>query len=79
MSAALLAAALLEYDDAAAPRYAQRGDVKGENAGNVTPVGLYVGDGRFINATTCQIPVVREDRLDEPPWSSLYQGARRPR
>jgi cell wall-associated NlpC family hydrolase len=51
----------------------------GEDAGNVTHVGLYVGDGRFINATTYQVPVVREDRLDDPHWSSIYQGARRPR
>jgi cell wall-associated NlpC family hydrolase len=51
----------------------------GEDAGNVTHVGLYLGDGRFINATTYQAPVVREDRLDDPHWSSIYQGARRPR
>jgi cell wall-associated NlpC family hydrolase len=51
----------------------------GEDAGNVSHVGLYLGDGRFINATTYQVPVVREDRLDDPHWSSIYQGARRPR
>jgi cell wall-associated NlpC family hydrolase len=51
----------------------------GEDAGNVTHVGLYVGDGRFLNATTHETPVVREDRLDDPHWSSIYQGARRPR
>jgi len=51
----------------------------GEDAGNVTHVGLYLGDGRFVNATTYQAPVVREDRLDDPHWSSIYQGARRPR
>jgi cell wall-associated NlpC family hydrolase len=51
----------------------------GKDAANVTHVGLYLGDGRFINATTHETPVVREDRLDDPHWSSLYQGARRPR
>ena len=49
------------------------------DAKNITHVGLYVGDGRFINATTHETPVVREDRLDDPHWSSIYQGARRPR
>jgi cell wall-associated NlpC family hydrolase len=51
----------------------------GEDAGNVTHVGLYLGEGRLINATTYETPVVREDRLDDPHWSSIYQGARRPR
>jgi cell wall-associated NlpC family hydrolase len=51
----------------------------GADAGDVTHVGLYLGDGRFINATTYETPVVREDLLDDPHWSSIYQGARRPR
>ena len=51
----------------------------GPDPGNVTHVGLYLGHGRFINATTYETPVVREDRLDDPHWSSIYQGARRPR
>jgi cell wall-associated NlpC family hydrolase len=51
----------------------------GRDPGDVTHVGLYLGDGRFINATTHETPVVREDRLDDPHWSPLYQGARRPR
>jgi cell wall-associated NlpC family hydrolase len=59
----------------------QAGDLLffGPDAKRITHVGLYLGDGRFINATTYQTPVVREDRLDDPHWSSLYQGARRPR
>jgi hypothetical protein len=40
---------------------------------------MYLGDGRFINATTYETPVVREDRLDDAHWVALYQGARRPR
>jgi len=50
----------------------------GPDPGNITHVGLYAGDGRFIDATTYETPVVREDRLDDPHWSSIYQGARRP-
>lgn len=51
----------------------------GQDAKSITHVGLYLGDGRFINATTHETPVVREDRLDDPHWLSIYQGARRPR
>jgi cell wall-associated NlpC family hydrolase len=51
----------------------------GRGPGDITHVGLYAGDGRFVNATTHETPVVREDRLDDPRWSSAYQGARRPR
>jgi cell wall-associated NlpC family hydrolase len=39
---------------------------------------MYVGDGKFINATTHEVPIVQEDRLDDPHWAALYQGARRP-
>jgi cell wall-associated NlpC family hydrolase len=74
-----------QFDEPGAARVAvtdlQPGDLLffGSDAGNVTHVGLYVGDGRFISATTHETPVVREDRLDDPHWSALYQGARRPR
>jgi cell wall-associated NlpC family hydrolase len=51
----------------------------GGDARSITHVGLYEGDGRFLNATTHETPVVREDRLDDPHWSAIYQGARRPR
>jgi cell wall-associated NlpC family hydrolase len=43
----------------------------------ITHVGLYVGAGRFISATTHETPVVHEDRLDDPRWAPAYQGARR--
>jgi cell wall-associated NlpC family hydrolase len=43
----------------------------------VTHVGMYVGDGRFISATTYQTPVVREDSLDDPYWAPQFRGARR--
>jgi cell wall-associated NlpC family hydrolase len=51
----------------------------GKTRDKITHVGLYVGGGRFLNATTYQTPAVREDSLDDPYWSALYQGARRPR
>jgi cell wall-associated NlpC family hydrolase len=44
----------------------------------VTHVGMYVGNGRFLNATTYTTPMVREDVLDDPHWVELYKGARRP-
>jgi cell wall-associated NlpC family hydrolase len=51
----------------------------GSDSRSITHVGLYAGEGRFVNATTHETPVVREDRLDDPHWSAIYQGARRPR
>ena len=51
----------------------------GRAANKIAHVGLYLGDGRFINATTHETPVVREDRLDDAHWAPLYQGGRRPR
>ena len=40
-------------------------------------VGLMIGPDEFINATTYQKPVVRIDRLKDPYWQKIYQGARR--
>ena len=34
---------------------------------------------RHYHATTHEVPAVREDRLDDPFWTAIYQGARRPR
>ncbi|HEV7501926.1 MAG TPA: C40 family peptidase, partial [Vicinamibacteria bacterium] len=44
----------------------------------ITHVGLYVGEGRFLNATTHTHPDVHEESLDDPYWVALYRGARRP-
>jgi cell wall-associated NlpC family hydrolase len=44
----------------------------------ITHVGIYAGEGRFINATTHARPDVHEDSLDDPYWTALYRGARRP-
>jgi len=75
----------LQFDDPGAEKVDRAdllpGDLLffGGGPSNITHVGLYLGDGRFIDATTYETPVVREDRLDDPHWSSIYQGARRPR
>jgi cell wall-associated NlpC family hydrolase len=53
------------------------GDLLFFGARKVTHVGMYVGDGRFISATTYQTPVVREDSLDDPYWAPQFRGARR--
>jgi len=44
----------------------------------ITHVGLYMGDGEFIHATTHLRPVVQISRLEEAHWTELYWGARRP-
>jgi cell wall-associated NlpC family hydrolase len=51
----------------------------GRDAKHVSHVGLYVGGSRFVDATTYQTPMVREDDLDDPHWATIYQGGRRPR
>ena len=44
----------------------------------ITHVGLYIGAGEFIHATTHGRPIVQISRLDEAHWTGRYQGARRP-
>ncbi|MGE5126082.1 MAG: NlpC/P60 family protein [Betaproteobacteria bacterium] len=51
----------------------------GKDGEHVSHVGIYLAGGRFVSATTNRTPVVREDRLSDPHWAALYQGARRPR
>ena len=55
----------------------QPGDLLFFGTSKITHVGMYVGEGRFISATTYQTPVVREDSLDDPHWAPLFRGARR--
>lgn len=50
----------------------------GKRKDDITHVGLYAGERRFISATTHLSPIVQESGLDEPYWAALYQGARRP-
>ena len=44
----------------------------------ITHVGLHMGDGEFIHATTHLRPVVQISHLAEAHWTELYWGARRP-
>jgi gamma-D-glutamyl-L-lysine dipeptidyl-peptidase len=78
----LLRDADLQFDDPRA-RPVERADLRpgdlvffGQK--KITHVGMYVGDGRFINATTHTRPDVHEESLDDPYWVALYRGARRP-
>ena len=44
--------------------------------GNVSHVGIYVGEGRFVHAPSTG-GTVRLDRLDGPYWRDHYSGAKR--
>lgn len=44
--------------------------------GVVHHVGMYVGDNTMINALQTGPPVT-ETRIDQPPWTTEYAGARR--
>jgi cell wall-associated NlpC family hydrolase len=49
----------------------------GSSVERITHTGMYIGDGRFINATTHETPMVRIDNLNEPYWTRLLVAARR--
>ena len=44
----------------------------------ITHVGMILGNGEFIHATTHLRSVVQISRLDEAHWTELYWGAKRP-
>jgi len=46
------------------------------SGGQVSHVGIYIGDGRFVHAPSSG-GTVRVERLDERYWTSRYSGARR--
>lgn len=54
------------------------GDLVFFGQSSISHVGMYIGNGEFIHATTYQRPVVQISRLDEPRWTELYRGGRRP-
>jgi len=56
----------------------QPGDLLFFGVERITHTGMYVGHGRFIHCTTHLRPLVQISRLDDPYWTGLYQGARRP-
>jgi cell wall-associated NlpC family hydrolase len=49
----------------------------GSSDKKITHTGIYLGDGKFINATTYQTPMVRIDDLNEPHWTKLLVACRR--
>lgn len=49
----------------------------GSGPDHITHTGMYIGDGKFINATTHETPMVRIDNLNEPYWTKLLVAARR--
>ncbi len=49
----------------------------GRSEQKVSHTGLYLGDGKFINATTYRTPTVRIDELKDPYWARLLVAVRR--
>ena len=56
----------------------QAGDLLFFGQTSISHVGMYIGDGKFIHATTHERPVVQISPLQDPYWTELYRGARRP-
>ena len=59
----------------AAPRPA-RWTITTASSGNVSHVGIYVGEGRFVHAPSTG-GTVRLDHLDGAYWRDHYTGAKR--
>src|SRR5208337_1343739 len=51
----------------------------GSSDKKITHTGIYLGDGKFIDATTYQTPMVRIDDLNEERWTRLLVAIRRPK
>ncbi|MGD0360531.1 MAG: C40 family peptidase [Bryobacteraceae bacterium] len=49
----------------------------GSATGHITHTGMYVGEGKFINATTWIRPVVQICDLGDPHWTRLLVACRR--
>jgi len=49
----------------------------GGSAKEITHTGVYLGGGKFIDATTWQTPMVRIDDLNDAHWSRLLVAVRR--
>jgi hypothetical protein len=49
----------------------------GSAADHITHTGLYIGEGKFINATTWIRPVVQICDLSDPHWTRLLVACRR--
>ena len=55
----------------------EAGDLLFFGESKITHTGMYMGDGKFINATTHEHPVVQISDLSDPYWSKLFLTARR--
>jgi SH3-like domain-containing protein len=49
----------------------------GSSEKHITHTGMYLGEGKFINATTYMTPMVRIDDLSDPHWVRLLVATRR--
>ena len=49
----------------------------GRSADKITHTGMYIGNGRFVHATTHGLPQVQISRLADPHWTRLFVAARR--
>ncbi len=49
----------------------------GSSSQHITHTGVYLGAGKFIDATTHETPMVRIDDLNDPYWTELLVAARR--
>ena len=49
----------------------------GSSEKHITHTGMYLGDGKFINATTHETPMVRIDDLNDPYWTRILVAMRR--
>jgi hypothetical protein len=49
----------------------------GSSAQHITHTGIYLGDNKFISATTHETPMVRIDDLTDPFWARLLVAQRR--
>jgi hypothetical protein len=55
----------------------QAGDLLFFGESKITHTGMYIGGGKFINATTHERPIVQISNLADPYWSKLFLTARR--
>ena len=53
------------------------GDLLFFGEAKITHTGMYIGNGKFINATTHERPVVQISDLADPYWMKLFLTARR--
>jgi cell wall-associated NlpC family hydrolase len=60
-------------------RHLEPGDLLffGASEKKITHTGIYLGDGKFIDATTHLTPMVRIDDLNDDYWTKLLVAARR--